>query len=114
MEVLMGRSGKENDLVTFKVAAPHDFWFHAQGFAGAHVVVRNPSRLAKLPAATAREAAMLAAYHSKARGSGPVDVIMTQRRHVRKGRNQPAGQVMVRRHETLQVPPEMPFRDQGV
>ena len=114
LEVLMGRTGKENDLVTFKLAAPHDFWFHAQGFAGAHVVVRNPSRLAKLPQATARQAAMLAAYHSKARGSGRVEVIMTQRRQVRKVKNQPPGQVLVRRHETLQVRPEMPFGKKGV
>ena len=110
----MGRTGKENDLVTFKLAAPHDFWFHAQGFAGAHVVVRNPSRLGKLPEATARQAAMLAAYHSKARGSGNVDGIMTQGRQGRKGKNQPAGRVQVRRHETLQVRPEMPFGDEGV
>ena len=110
----MGRTGKENDLVTFKLAAPHDFWFHAQGFAGAHVVVRNPSRLAKLPQVTARQAAMLAAYHSKARGSGRVEVIMTQRRQVRKAKNQPPGRVQVRRHETLQVPPEMPFGKKGM
>jgi predicted ribosome quality control (RQC) complex YloA/Tae2 family protein len=109
MEVLMGRTGKENDLVTFKVAAPHDFWFHAQGFAGAHVVVRNPSRLGRLPEPTARQAAMLAAFHSKARGSARVDVIYTQRRHVRKGKNQPPGKVLVRKHETIQVSPEMPF-----
>ena len=70
--------------------------------------------MAKLPQATARQAAMLAAYHSKARGSGRVEVIMTQRRQVRKAKNQPPGQVLVRRHETLQVPPEMPFGGKGV
>jgi predicted ribosome quality control (RQC) complex YloA/Tae2 family protein len=57
---------------------------------------------------------MLAAFHSKARGSARVDVIFTQRRHVRKGRNLPPGKVLVRRHETLQVPPEMPFGDQEI
>lgn len=114
LEVLMGRTGKENDLVTFKLAAPQDFWFHAQGFAGAHVVVRNPSRMASLPEATARQAAMLAAYHSKARGSGHVEVMMTQRRQVRKGKNQPPGRVLVRRYETLLVRPEMPFGEKGV
>ncbi len=110
----MGKTGKENDMLTFKVASPHDFWLHVQGYPGAHVVVRNPSRLRRLPAATAEQAARLAAFHSKARGSGRVDVMVTQRRHVKKGRNLPPGQVLVQRHETMQVPPEMPFdQDRG-
>ena len=57
---------------------------------------------------------MLAAYHSKARGSSRVEVIMTHRRQVRKVKNQPPGRVLVRRHETLQVRPEMPFGKTGV
>ena len=110
----MGRTGKENDRVTFRVAAPHDFWFHAQGFAGAHVIVRNPGRLRRLPPGTARQAAMLAAFHSKARGSAQVDVLFTQRRQVRKAKNRAPGQVLVRRHDTMQVSPEFPFGAQEV
>ena len=112
MEILLGRSGRENDRLTFRVAAPHDFWLHAQGFAGAHVVVRNPDRLPRLPRPTLEQAARLAAFHSKARGSGRVEVMFTQRRQVRKGRNLPPGAVRVKRHETIQVSPTSPFGEE--
>ena len=111
MEILIGRSGKENDLVTFKLAAPQDFWFHAEGYAGAHVLVRNPRRLKRPPQATLEQAARLAAFHSKARDSGRVEVLYTLRRHVKKGRNLPPGMVRVQRHESIRVPPTMPFAD---
>jgi hypothetical protein len=47
--ILVGKSGRENDRLTFKIAAPEDFWLHARGAAGAHVVVRNPDRRATPP-----------------------------------------------------------------
>src|SRR5260221_9804132 len=68
--ILIGKSGEENDTLTFKIAAPWDFWLHAAGRPGAHVVVRNPQRLKQLPDATLREAAGLAAFYSGGRGRG--------------------------------------------
>ena len=112
MEILLGRTGKANDTLTFQVASPQDFWLHAQGWAGAHVVVRNPKRLGRLPRATLEQAAQLAALHSKARGGGRVEVMVTQRRHVKKGRNLPPGAVRVRRHESVKVAPRMPFPEE--
>jgi predicted ribosome quality control (RQC) complex YloA/Tae2 family protein len=112
LEILVGRSGKDNETLTFGVAQPHDFWLHAEGFAGAHVVVRNPERRKRLPAATLDQAARIAAFHSKARGAGRVEVIVTQRRHVKRGRNLPPGTVRVQRHESVQAVPEMPFPEE--
>ncbi|MGD8377482.1 MAG: NFACT RNA binding domain-containing protein [Acidobacteriota bacterium] len=112
MEILVGRSGKDNDVLTFKVAAGQDFWLHAEGRAGAHVVVRNPDRLPRLPRATLEQAAQLAAFHSKARGGGKVEVMVTQRRHVKKGRGLPPGTVRVGRHEAVRVEPRMPFAEE--
>jgi len=66
LEILVGKSGRENERLTFQIAGPDDFWFHAAGAAGAHVVVRNPARLAFLPERTLREAAGLAAAFSRA------------------------------------------------
>ena len=48
-EVLVGRGDEENDVLTFEIAAPEDFWLHvAGGVPGSHVVVRNPEKLAWL------------------------------------------------------------------
>lgn len=106
--ILVGRSGEENDALTFRVASPWDFWLHAAGTPGAHVVVRNPKRLKILPEATLRRAAQIAAFYSGARGSGQVEVHYTQRKHVRKGKGMPRGQVLLRRFRSIQVAPRLP------
>ncbi len=41
--ILVGRSGRSNDELTFDVAKPHDLWFHAAEVPGAHVVLRVAS-----------------------------------------------------------------------
>src|SRR5262249_53957401 len=43
-EVLIGKGARENDALTFEVAAPEDFWFHVADYSGSHVLVRNPAR----------------------------------------------------------------------
>ncbi len=106
--VLVGRTAAENDHLTFSVAAPHDLWLHAAGWSGAHVVVRNPRRLAELPETAVREAATLAAWFSKGKGQGQLDVHVAWRRHVRKGRGMSPGMVMLRRHRTVRVAPAAP------
>ncbi len=106
--VLVGRTSAENDELTFRVAGPDDLWLHASGFPGAHVVVRNPQRLRELPDSTVREAAAIAAWHSKGRDEKELDVHVTFRRHVRKGRGMSPGMVMLRRHHTVRVTPSLP------
>ena len=74
-EILIGRGDEENDALTFDVAAPEDLWLHVGGgVAGSHVVVRNPEGLAELPAPVVERAAELAAWYSKARHAGRVEV----------------------------------------
>jgi predicted ribosome quality control (RQC) complex YloA/Tae2 family protein len=106
--ILVGRSGAENDTLTFKVASPEDFWLHAAGSPGAHVVVRNPGRVRSLPEGTLRAAAGIAAHYSGARGEGKVEVHYTQRKHVRKRKGMPPGQVLVRKFQSIQVAPRLP------
>ena len=106
--ILVGRSGAENDTLTFKVAAPEDFWLHAAGFAGAHVVVRNPRRSATLPEGTLQVAASIAAWYSDARSDAHVEVHWTQRKHVRKRKGAPPGQVLLKRSKSIRVEPRLP------
>jgi len=111
--ILVGRTGAENDTLTFKVAAPHDLWLHAAGYAGAHVVVRNPRRLGALPESTVLEAAALAAWFSRGRSDGQLDVHVAWRRHVRKGKGMSPGMVMMKRHRTVRVAPTAPRGSAG-
>jgi predicted ribosome quality control (RQC) complex YloA/Tae2 family protein len=106
--ILVGKSGEENDTLTFRVASPNDFWLHAAGQPGAHVVVRNPQRLKSLPEPTLRAAAQAAAFYSGARAEGKVEVHYTQRRYVHKRKGMPSGQVLLRRFRSIQVAPRPP------
>ena len=101
LEVLVGRSGRQNDAVTFELARPEDVWLHARGVPGAHVILRvgagEPSQ------AGLGEAAALAAHFSAARGATGVPVDWTRRRNVRRIREALPGLVSYVGERTLQV-----------
>lgn len=107
-EVLVGRGAKENHRLTFKVAGPEDFWFHALGVTGAHVILRLPSRGAKPSDRSIREAASMAAWFSEGRSDDAVDVQYTRRKFVRRPRGAPAGTVVLKRFDTIRVKPVDP------
>jgi predicted ribosome quality control (RQC) complex YloA/Tae2 family protein len=80
-EILIGRNSRENDTLTFQVAAPEDFWMHVADYSGSHVVVRNPTKAKTLPDNVLTRAAQLAAYFSQARNSPKVEVHYTRRKY---------------------------------
>ena len=108
--VLVGRTASDNDVLTFKLGTPLDFWLHVSGESGSHVIVRNPEGLDRLPRETLRFAAALAAGYSKARNAGRVAVHVAQCRDVRKPRGVPPGTVTLKQFTTVHV---SPARDGG-
>ena len=103
--VLVGKSATDNDELSLKLCAQHDFWFHLAGDSGSHVVVRNPERVERLPRETERFAAGLAAGYSKARHAGRVAVHACRGADVSKRRGQPPGEVTLARFRSLTVEP---------
>ena len=103
--VLVGLSARGNDLLSLRLASPQDFWLHAAGVAGAHVVVRNPDNLDRLPRETLRHAAALAAAGSKQRHGGQVAVHVCRCEDVRKTRGLAPGKVQIRRYVTVRARP---------
>ena len=106
--ILVGRSNRENDEVTFRVARPDDLFLHANQVSGSHVIVRSKGRGKEFPKEIVAVAAQIAAYFSKARHSGLVSVIYTPVRHVTKPRKAPPGLVRVQREKSLMVRPLPP------
>ncbi len=104
--VLVGRTAEDNDIVTFKLGAPRDFWLHVATGPGSHVVVRNPGGLERLPKDTQRLAAGLAVRHSKAKAGGRTAVHLTTCGEVAKPRGFPAGKVTISRYSTVHASPE--------
>ena len=103
--VYVGRSGRQNELVTFDIAGPNDTWLHARGVGGSHVVIRWRSSDSPESADTVEAAAALAAWYSAARESGHVEVDVAPRRHVRKIKGAGPGMVTYRNERTIRVQP---------
>jgi len=108
LEIVVGRNNKDNEVVTFTVGRDNDFWFHAAGYAGSHVLVRNTSRLQQPPPATLAQAASLAAYYSKARQSRNVQVHWTERRFLKKVKGGAPGKVLLTSYRSTTANPEIP------
>jgi len=109
--ILVGRGARDNDALTFEVAAPDDLWLHVAGWSGSHVVVRSPEGSGSPPREVVEEAARLAAWHSKARGArGKVEVHFCRAGDVRKRPGMAAGKVTLMRWDVVKVyarrPPE--------
>ncbi len=100
--IYVGKNNKQNDYLTHRLARPDDTWLHTKEIPGSHVVIRAAS----FGEATLQEAAMLAAYYSKARHSGNVPVDYTRIRYVRKPNGAKPGFVIYERHKTLFVTPD--------
>lgn len=102
-EILVGRNAKENEMLTFKVAKSRDVWLHAQGYRGAHVIIRAENR--EVPFDTIAAAAQLAAGYSKAAASENVPVDYTLRKHVWRPKGGAPGAVHYTQQKTLYVTP---------
>jgi predicted ribosome quality control (RQC) complex YloA/Tae2 family protein len=106
--VLVGRSNQENDYLTHRMAHPEDYWFHAHGVPGSHVVLRREGRKDNPSAKTIEEAAAIAAFFSKARHSSRAPVIYTRKKYVRKPRGAKAGLAMCQHEKSIMVLPKDP------
>src|SRR5439155_21540104 len=102
-EILIGRTSRENDELTFQVAGPDDFWLHVADYSGSHVVVRNPSREKELSGEVLTKAAQLAAFFSQARNSSKVEVHYTRRKHIVKPKRAKPGMVRVLEFKSISV-----------
>ena len=107
-EVYAGKNASNNDELTMRFARPNDYWFHARGSSGSHVVLRWNDPKTKPPKEAIRGAASIAAYYSGARGAKMVPVAYTLKKHVRKPRGAAVGAVMMEREEVIMVEPKLP------
>jgi predicted ribosome quality control (RQC) complex YloA/Tae2 family protein len=90
-QILVGRSSKDNARLTFGHARPQDWFLHARGRTGSHVIVR--AEAGRPSEATLDQAALLAAHFSAARGDSAAEVLCAPRSQIKRGRAQ--GQVLV-------------------
>lgn len=78
----VGKNNYQNEELTFKFANGSDWWFHAKGIPGSHVIVKANGE--ELPDSTFEEAARLAAFYSKGRGQEKKEIDYTEKKNVKK------------------------------
>ena len=84
-DIYVGKNNLQNEELTFHVAKPTDIWFHANDIAGSHVILKTEGTpFEQVPDRAFEEAASLAAYYSKGREAGRVEVDYLERKNVRK------------------------------
>lgn len=105
--VWAGRTARDNDKLSTKVARNDDWWFHVRGDPGSHVVLFVRDGV-EPDNDTIKAAAAIAAWHSKQRKGGKVAVSATRARFVSKPRGAKAGLVSIRREIVLKVRPALP------
>ena len=112
--VWAGRNNKENDILSHKIAAQNDIWFHAHGYPGSHVILRREGRKEEPSAQTLKDAAGIAAYWSKGKTAKKVPVVYTLVKYVTKPKGSPPGLALLKREKTLMVEPLLlPMEDSG-
>lgn len=101
--IYVGKNNKQNDALTLRFAEGGDIWMHTKNIPGSHVIIKcegEPSEQTLLEAAT------LAAYYSRARGSENVPVDYTPRKYVKKPAGAKPGMVIYTTNRTAYVTPE--------
>lgn len=84
-DIYVGKNNLQNEELTFHVAKPTDIWFHANDIAGSHVILKTEGTpFEQVPDRAFEEAASLAAYYSKGREAGRVEVDYLERKNVKK------------------------------
>lgn len=95
-------------MVTTRFAKQNDYWFHARGASGSHVIIKVENTKEAIPKNVLKKAAALAAYHSKAKKAGVVPVAFTFKKYVAKKKGDPVGTVHLLREDVLLVRAEIP------
>lgn len=81
-DIYVGKNNYQNDELTFQFASGNDWWFHAKGAPGSHVIVKTDGK--ELPDRTFEEAGRLAAYYSRNRGGDKVEIDYVRKKQVKK------------------------------
>jgi predicted ribosome quality control (RQC) complex YloA/Tae2 family protein len=104
-DIYVGKNNYQNDELTFKFATGNDWWFHAKGMPGSHVIVK--SKDGELPDRVFEEAGMLAGFYSKGRDSEKIEIDYLQKKNVKKPNGSAPGFVVYYTNYSLTTHPDI-------
>ena len=103
--IYVGKNNYQNEELTFKFAGGGDWWFHAKGIPGSHVIVKTEGK--ELPDRVFEEAGALAAYYSKGRNNPKVEIDYVQRKALKKVPGAAPGFVVYHENYSLVAEPKL-------
>lgn len=104
-DIYVGKNNYQNEELSFKFASGNDWWFHAKGRPGSHVIVKT--RGEELPDRTFEEAGRLAGYYSKGKDAPKVEIDYTLRKNLRKPGGAKPGFVVYYTNYSLLIEPDI-------
>lgn len=102
--IIAGKTAIDNDILSLEIALPNDNWFHVSGESGSHVVLHHTDNI-KPKKSHLKEAAAVAAWHSKSRNAKSVYVTHSLVKHVKKIKGSLPGSVTVKNFSKIKVTP---------
>ena len=103
-KILVGRNNIQNDKLSLKSAAKNDMWLHAQKIPGSHVIIVGDGK--EISDESIEEAAVIAAYYSKAKDSSLVPIDYTRVKALKKPNGAKAGMVIYHEYWTIITKPD--------
>jgi predicted ribosome quality control (RQC) complex YloA/Tae2 family protein len=104
-EIIVGKNNLQNDMLTFKIGKKEDYWFHAKDMPGSHVIIKTNGD--ELEDDEYVEAARVAAFYSKGKSSGFVEVDYTKKSNVKKPAGAKPGFVIYDTNFSMLVEPDI-------
>ena len=103
--IYVGKNNYQNEELTFKFATGNDWWFHAKGIPGSHVIVKSNNE--ELPDRVFEEAGKLAGYYSKGRENDKLEIDYLQKKNVKKPNGSAPGFVVYYTNYSLTIHPDI-------
>ena len=104
-DIYVGKNNFQNDELSFKVATGNDWWFHAKGMPGSHVIVKANNE--ELPDRVFEEAGRLAGYYSKGRDNEKIEIDYLQKKNLKKPSGAAPGFVVYYTNYSLIIEPDI-------
>ncbi|MFA6916056.1 MAG: NFACT family protein [Parachlamydiales bacterium] len=99
-EIWVGRTARDNETLSLKLARGNDWWLHTADVPGSHIVIRSEAPAQE----TLYDAMQLALQHSRLAKAGEGEVILTQAKFVSRGPGgHRPGTVSVSKHKKCRV-----------
>lgn len=104
-DIYVGKNNYQNEELSFKMATGNDWWFHAKGVPGSHVIVKANNE--ELPDSVFEEAGRLAGFYSKGRENEKVEIDYLQKKNLKKPAGTALGFVVYYTNYSLVIAPDI-------